>query len=358
MRQSQIPDFIKKEFPKDEESYNAKILIRAGFVDKLMAGVFSYLPFGLKVLKKIENIVRKEMDGIGASEILMPVLAPKENWEKTGRWQAFDVLFKVISRDKKEYALGPTHEEVVVPLSQKAIFSYKDLSFGVYQIQTKLRDEPRAKSGLLRGREFLMKDLYSFHISEKDQEEYYEKVIQAYQKIFKAVGVNAILVEASGGTFSKFSHEFQALTENGEDEIIHCKKCGFAQNREINDSKMGDKCPKCGKPLFVSPASEVANIFHLKTKYSDPFGLSFKDEKGDSQPVIMGCYGLGISRLMGVLAEIFHDEKGLLWPEGVSPFAVHLLAFFGSGEKEEKSVSEKSEEVYKELSSLGIDSSL
>jgi prolyl-tRNA synthetase len=344
MLQSQLPNFIRKEFPKDEESYNAKILIRAGFIEKLMAGVYSYLPLGIKVLKKIENIVREEMNKIGGQEILMPAFSPKENWEKTGRWDGLDVLFKVTSRDKKEYALGPTHEEIVVPLSQKAIFSYKDMPFGLYQIQTKFRDEPRAKSGILRGREFLMKDLYSFHTDEKDLDKYYQKVIKAYKAMFKRLSLDAKLVEASGGTFSKYSHEFQVFCEAGEDKVIYCKKCHFAQNSEINTSKKGDLCPKCKSSLEILSGIEVGNIFKLNSKYSEPFSLKYRDKDGKEKIVLMGCYGMGVSRLMGTIAEVFHDDKGLIWPKEVAPFDFHLIAL-GSYPKATK--------IYKDLEKLG-----
>ena len=355
MLQSKLSNFIRKEFPKDEEATNAKVLIRAGFVDKTMAGVYSYLPLGLKVIKNIEAIIREEMDAIGAQEILMPALTPKENWEKTGRWGTFDALFKVIARDKKEYALGATHEEVVVPLAQKTIFSYKDLPFGLYQIQTKFRDEPRAKSGLLRGREFIMKDLYSFHADGDDLDKYYAEAIKAYQKIFKRLELDAILVEASGGTFSKYSHEFQVLADSGEDEIVHCNKCHFAQNREINTAKAGDLCPECKAPLSVSNSVEAGNIFKLNTKYSDPFSLKYRDKDGSEKTVIMGCYGMGISRLFGIIAELFHDARGLMWPKSVSPFNVHLIALSGADENETKKVFLRAEGVYKKLSELGID---
>ncbi len=355
MLQSQIPNFVRKEFPKDEESYNAKVLIRAGFVDKLMAGVYSYLPFGLRVLNKINNIVREEINAIGAQEILMPALNPKENWQQTGRWSTFEALFKIISRDKKEFALGPTHEEIVVPLAQKAIFSYKDLPFGLYQIQTKFRDEPRAKSGILRGREFMMKDLYSFHADESDLEKYYSKAIIAYQKIYKRVGLDALLVEASGGTFSKYSHEFQALSENGEDSIIYCKKCHFAQNSEINSSKSGDLCPKCGAPLILGKGIEVGNIFKLNTKYSEPFKLKFRDKDGEEKLVIMGCYGIGTSRLMGTIAEISYDDRGLIWPNSVAPFQIHLIALSSNEEKENKKIFDRALKIYSKLLKMGVE---
>lgn len=355
MLQSQLTNFIRKEFPKDEEAYNAKILIRAGFIDKLMAGVYSYLPLGLKVLAKINIIVREEMNKIGGQEVLMPALTPKENWQQTGRWGTFEALFKVISRDKKEFALGATHEEVVVPLAQKAIFSYKDLPFGLYQIQTKFRDEPRAKSGILRGREFTMKDSYSFHTDSDDLDKYYEKAIGAYKNIFKRLELDAWLVEASGGTFSKYSHEFQVFSENGEDSVVYCKKCQFAQNSEINSSKKGDSCPNCNGQLDIAKGIEVGNIFKLNTKYSDPFKLKFRDKDGSEKTVIMGCYGIGTSRLMGTAAEIFHDEKGLVWPKSIAPFDIHLIALGSNDEKENKKIFDKAEKIYSELSKMGVD---
>ena len=355
MLQSQLPSFARKEFPKDEESYNAQILVRAGFVEKVMAGVYAFLPLGLRVLKNIERVVREEMNALGAHEILMPVLGPKDQWQKTGRWDSLDVLFKVIARDKKEYALGPTHEEIVVPIGQKAIFSYRDLPLGLYQIQTKFRDEPRAKSGLLRGREFLMKDLYSFHASVADLETYYERALEAYKKIFSRLGLTALQVEASGGSFSKYSHEFQVLTQNGEDSIVHCSACSFAQNREINQSNAGDPCSRCGKPLLVSAGSEVGNIFQLKTKYSEPFGLSYADEKGESQEVHMGCYGIGISRLMGVIAEVYHDDKGLQWPLGVAPFQAHIVVLEGQEKEKNEEREKRAQSLHDSLSAQGMD---
>ncbi len=355
MLQSHYPYFARKEAPKDEESYNAQILIRAGFIEKIMAGVYAFLPLGLRVLRNIERIVREEMDTMGAHELLLPVLSPKENWQKTGRWDSLDVLFKLNARDKKEYALGPTHEEIVVPVGQKAILSYRDLPLGLYQIQTKFRDEPRAKSGLLRGREFLMKDLYSFHATVEDLESYYAQALVVYKKIFSRLGLTALQVEASGGTFSQYSHEFQVLTENGEDTIIHCPACGFAQNREINTQQEGDACPHCGKPVHVSAGSEVGNIFQLKTKYATPFGLTYTDAQGATHEVQMGCYGIGISRLMGILAEIYHDDKGLLWPESTAPFRVHLVVLYGQDEAQNKLLQEKASALYASLQSHALE---
>ncbi|MDO8752073.1 MAG: aminoacyl--tRNA ligase-related protein [Candidatus Wolfebacteria bacterium] len=327
MRQSELFTRTRKEAPKDEVSTNARLLVRAGFADKLMAGVYTLLPLGMRVYRKIENIIRREMDAIGGQELLMPSLQPKANWEKTGRWKTYDSLFRFMSYyTKGEYALGPTHEEVVVPLVQGQNLSYKDFPVSVYQIQTKFRDEARAKSGLLRGREFSMKDLYSFHTSEKDLDAYYEKAKMAYYKIFEKVGLGDVtyLTFASGGSFSKYSHEFQTLSDAGEDIIYLCAKCKVAVNKEIIDEQK--ECPECGaKKLKEEKAIEVGNIFKLKTKYSSAFGLKFKDEKGKEGDVIMGCYGIGLTRLLGTIVEAHHDERGMIWPESVAPFAVHLV---------------------------------
>lgn len=345
MRQSEL--FVKtlREAPADEEAKNAKLLIRAGFINKEMAGVYSYLPLGLKVLRNIENIVREEMDAIGGNELQFSIIHPKENWEKTGRWSTVDVLFKVQSQTGKFYALGPTHEELIFPLAKKQIFSYRDLPAAYYQIQTKLRDEIRAKSGILRGREFLMKDLYSFHADEKDLEEYYVKVHEAYKKIFNRLGLNAIRVDASGGTFSKFSHEYQVLVPVGEDIIAHCDSCDYAANVEVAEARAGETCKRCAKGKIVeSNGAEVGNIFKLNPKFSEAFEVKYKDENGDEKMVVAGCYGMGVSRIMGVIAEISNDENGLIWPENVAPFKVHLVEL-------QKGLAE---DIYKRLQQSGI----
>jgi len=296
--------------------------------------VYSFLPLGLRVLRKIENIVRKEMEAIGGQEILMPSLQPKKNWEQTSRWNTFDALFKIKSLVlENEYALGPTHEEIVTPLLKKFIFSYKDLPQAVFQIQTKFRDEKRAKSGLLRGREFLMKDMYSFHADQIDFEAYYEKVKKAYKKIFEVMGLNAIETQASGGSFSEFSHEYQVITNAGEDEIVYCSGGDFSANVEISKVKEGKQCDLGHGALKKAKAIEVGNIFPLGKKFSEAFGLTYKDKEGKECLVLMGCYGIGISRLMGAIAEVFHDEKGIVWPQSVAPAQVHLIALKG-GEKE------------------------
>ncbi|HPD19945.1 MAG TPA: hypothetical protein PLV95_01770, partial [Candidatus Pacearchaeota archaeon] len=313
MRQSELFSKTFKENPKDEKSVNAQLLIRAGFIDKLSSGVYSFLPLGLRVIKKIEKIVREEMDKIGGQEVLMPALQPKENWEITQRWKVKE-MFKI---KDEEFGLGWTHEEIITPLMKKHILSAKDLPRYIYQIQTKFRNEPRAKSGILRGKEFIMKDLYSFHANEEDLSQYYEKVKDAYNSIWEKCGIKdkTYLTLAAGGTFSQYSHEFQTVTPAGEDTIFICSSCGIAVNKEIYQGI----CPQCkNKEIKEAKALEVGNIFKLGTRYSNPFNL--KDEKGNL--IFMGCYGLGITRLIGAIVETNYDERGIIWPALVAPFSV------------------------------------
>lgn len=264
---------------------------------------------------------------IEGQEVFLPALHPKENWEKTGRWEEMDEDLYKIKAGEREFALGPTHEEVISPLVKKFVFSYKDLPVNLFQFQNKFRKEKRAKSGLLRGKEFLMKDLYSFNKSEKELDDYYNRVQKAYEKIFERCMIweKTYLTYASGGSFSKFSHEYQTITEAGEDIIYICDKCRIAINKEIIKEQEG-KCPQCGnKNLREEKAVEVGNIFKLKTKFSQPFNLSYSDEKGSNSHVLMGCYGIGLSRLMGTIVEVHHDDKGIIWPKEVSPFRAHLI---------------------------------
>lgn len=326
MRQSQLFTKTLKELPKDETSLNAQVLVRAGFVDKLAAGIYTFLPLGLRVHEKIKNIIREEMDAIGGQEIFMPALTPKEIWEATDRWENFDALFKLIGADEKEYALGATHEEIVTPLMKKYLFSYKDLPKFIYQIQTKFRNELRAKAGLLRGREFSMKDLYSFHKDEEDLSKYYQVAQKAYFKIFERCGLLDLtyLTFASGGAFSKYSHEFQTLAENGEDIIYICDECDIAINREIIEEQK--VCPNCeNRNLRKEKAIEVGNIFKLGNRFSKAVGLQYTDEAGAKKDVIMGCYGIGPSRLMGAIVETHNDKKGIIWPDEIAPFKIHLI---------------------------------
>jgi prolyl-tRNA synthetase len=356
MLQSKLFCKTLKKGSSDAESVSHDLLTRAGFVDQLMAGVYTFLPLGLKVLKNIENIIRKNMEQSPAcgQEILMPVLQPKENWQKTGRWETLDILFKVRGGNDKEYALGPTHEEVVSPLAKKNILSYKDLPIYLFQIQTKFRNELRAKSGILRTREFLMKDLYSFHATQDDIDKYYEKMIKVYFNIFKECGIykggkNPLTYRtlASGGSFAKYSDEFQMITDSGEDTIYICKKCQTAINKEIISENKN--CSNCrGSDFEEKKAIEVGNIFKLGTKYSLPFDLKFRDKDGSEKPVIMGCYGMGLSRLMGAIVEVNCDDKGMVWPKEVAPFLVHLIS---AGESVR--VKRATEKIYKDLSAQG-----
>lgn len=341
--------FIKtlKEAPKDAETVNHQLLVRAGFVRQLMTGVYTYLPFGIRVLNNISQIVREEMDAIGAHEVLMPLLHPASLWKQTGGWDHIDVLFKVKSRTKKDYALAQSNEETVTPLAKEFIHSYKDLPLGIYHINWKFRDELRSKSGILRGREFLMKDMYSFHINQDDFEKFYKKAKEAYLKIYKRLGLTAKVTEASGGGFSeKISYEFEVLTDAGEANILYCDKCDYCVNiDDIQKYGSGDSCPSCGKDkLKPAKASEVGNVFDLGQKYSRAFGMIIENEKGDKVYPIMGCYGVGITRTMGVIVEKFHDERGIIWPKSISPFAVHLVGLNGKGE-----------DIYKKLTDAGID---
>lgn len=353
MKLSQLFTKTRKETPKGEGSRNAELLIRAGYIDKLQAGVYTYLPLGLIVLKKIEQIIREEMNAAGGQEVLMPSLHPKENWVTTGRWDKMTDLYKVKDASDKEFALGPTHEEVVVPLVQQFVNSYKDLPFGVYQFQNKFRMELRAKSGLLRGREFIMKDFYSFHADEKDLAKFYEKMKFVYQNVWKRVGIGHLtyLTYASGGSFSKYSHEFQTLTPAGEDTIYLCDKCLIAINKEIKGEQ--EACPQCGQKTFrEEKAVEVGNIFELKTKYSDPFEMTYKDAEGRNKPVVMGCYGIGLGRVMGTVVEVWADERGIRWPDSVAPFKVHLVSI---GAKEGAEVENAAKALYTDLTQAGVE---
>lgn len=351
MRLSKLFTKTLREDPKDEESINAKLLTRGGFIFKNSAGIYTFLPLGWRVIEKIINIVREEMNAIGGEEVFMPALVEKKYMEPTGRWD-LDVGFYINSSrsnsskskasGKVDFVLGWTHEEVLTTIAAKYINSYKDLPFTAYQIQTKFRNEPRAKSGLLRGREFMMKDLYSFHESEKDLFRYYDTVKEAYLKIFERCGLKTIYTLAAGGAFTvSNTHEFQVLADVGEDTIFVCEKCGYAENSDISKLKDSDKCPECGGKIQEKKSIEVGNIFPLGTKYSEAFGLKFLDKNGDKKHVVMGSYGVGISRLMGTIVEIYNDGIGILWPESIAPFKAHLIVLDHRNQEADK--------VYEEL---------
>lgn len=327
MKYSHLFGKTTRNVPKDEVTANAELLTRAGFVEKLMAGVYTYLPLGRRVLTNISQVVREEMDAIGGQEIQMPMLHPKENWVRTGAWGTVDVLFELESRTGREYALGQSEEEVVTPLVMSRVHTWRDLPQQVYQIGWKFRDELRSKSGLLRGREFLMKDMYSFHETQADFDRFYAIVKSAYLRVYARLGLVAKVTEGSGGSFSeKISYEFMVLTDAGEDDILFCDTCEFCVNVEIAALTPGDPCPKCGAGVLAAArASEVGNVFDLGQKYGRDFGLTFAGRDGQKQYPFMGCYGLGISRLMGVIVEKFHDERGIIWPPLVAPAQVHLI---------------------------------
>lgn len=334
------------------DSVNATLLTKAGFIDQTMAGVYSFLPLGWRVLNKVENIIREEMDTVGA-EILMPALSPRSLWETTKRTE-IDILFEARGanessrkRNKTSYIVNPTHEEIITPMAQKIKPSYRDLPFGVYQIQTKFRNEVRPKSGLLRGREFRMKDLYSFHATDEDRQQYYNRVEDIYRRIFSRLGLgdDTVIALASGGDFTKdFSHEFQTKCETGEDVIYYNEKNDIYYNQEVVPVEVKQK----GQSYRTC---EVGNIFPLGTKFSDAFGYYYTDEAGRQQPVWMASYGIGSSRIMGVLVEKFHDDRGIIWPEPVAPFKVHLVGL----NLNEANVAERAEAVYQALQAAGLE---
>lgn len=503
MRYSALFGKTKHEVPHDMNSKNAELLTKGGFIDKLSSGIYSFLPLGMRVLRKINTIIREEMNAVGGQEILMPALHPIDIWNKTGRNQTMDDILYRTKVGDKEFVFGPSHEETVTPLAKKQIQSYKDLPLSVYQLQTKFRNEPRAKSGLLRGREFGMKDMYSFHSTEEDLDNYYKKVIEAYLNVYNRCGMNVYVLQASGGAFTdKYSHEFSIKTEAGEDTMILCKSCKFAQNLEIaegkydnpssdekekeltkvevdrgksvndnakahncddfrilktvvymvedegpvgvlirgdfsvNENKVekyfqkhvrsatsdelkeyglvegfispvaedgkplesisfvadhsitkmknfvtgankagvdwanvnigrdfevkdfadfvevkgGFTCPQCGEQLTEEKAVEAGNIFKLGTKFSNDFDLKFTDSDGKQKPVIMGCYGIGNTRLLGTIVEASHDKNGIIWPKSVAPFYVHLIQL-GDDER----VGAMAEKLYETMHKKGIE---
>lgn len=352
MRCSQLFTKTLKEAPKDEQALNAKLLNRAGFIYKNSAGVYSFLPLGDRVLNNISRIIQEEMSAIGAQKLSMPVLVDKKYYKATGRAEV-DIVFEAKSKshDTGDFIIGWSHEEVLAEIASRFVSSWKDLPFAAYQIQTKARAEPRAKSGLLRGREFLMKDLYSFHVSEEDLFSYYERVKRTYFKIFKRCGLKAIYTLASGGVFTMSNtHEFQVLAPVGEDTIYVCQKCGYAENKEIAKMKVGAKCPKCSGRVEEKKSIEVGNIFPLGTKYSEAFDLKFVDEKGNKKFVVMGSYGIGLGRTMGTIVEVHYDDKGIIWPKEVAPFDVHLITI----EKTTK-IKKAADKLYLDLQKQGIE---
>ncbi len=348
MRQSQLFGKTLKQAPADASAISHQYLVRGGFIDQLMSGVYSFLPLGLRVHQKIENIIREEMNAAGGQEILLPAMSPKNLWEETGRWATYDPkLFTLKDRHDKEIALGPTHEEVITDLVRRRVQSYKDLPFALYQIQNKFRNELRFTGGLLRVREFVMKDLYSFHESEADLEKYFEKMIEVYEKVFNRCGIKPIITKASGGSIGgSTTYEFQVPTKVGEDTVYLNKKTGKAFNKELLD-----EIPESEREEYEQiPAVEAGQVFSLGTKYSAAMGANFVDRDGKEKPIVMGCYGIGLGRLMATIVEAFHDERGIIWPEEVAPFAIHLISL---GNNEE--VNKEAKNIYEKLTKKGIE---
>lgn len=353
MKLSQNFTKTSKTSPADEVAKNAQLLIRAGFIHKEMAGVYAYTPLGLKVLEKIKNIIREEMNATGSQEVMMTTLQPRDIWEKTDRWsdEKVDNWFKTKLANGTELGVGLTHEEPIVDMVGQYINSYKDLPVSVYQIQNKFRNELRAKSGLMRGREFLMKDMYTFARNQEEHEQIYERAVEAYHRVYERLGLGekTFRTYADGGIFTnRFSDEFQTLSSVGEDKIFVDFNKKIAINEEIMTPENLEKLGLKREDLVEQTSIEVGNTFHLESKYSDALDVYFTDENGEKKSVIMGCYGIGVSRVMGAIAENFADEKGLVWPENIAPAKVYLVQI---GEKSR----ELAEEIYSELMKQGVE---
>jgi prolyl-tRNA synthetase len=355
MRQTQLFTKTRKEAPTDEVAKNAQLLIRGGYVYKNMAGAYSFLPLGLRVIEKINTIIREEMNAIGGQELYLPSLQDPELWKKTDRWSddAVDVWFKSELQAGGEIGFAWTHEEVVTDIMRQYVSSYKDLPFAAYQIQTKFRNEVRAKSGIMRTREFWMKDLYSFSATQEQHDAFYEAAAHAYEKIFDRIGIGSKTFKtfASGGAFSKFSHEYQTLAEAGEDVVYVCEEKGVAVNEEVLEEAELSELGVTKQDLVQRKSIEVGNIFSLGTKFSEAIGLFFKDEQGDNKPVIMGSYGIGPARSMGTVVDLLSDEKGIVWPESIAPYRVHLVGL----NLEDAEVRDWVEGVYSALSRRGVE---
>ena len=351
MRVSNLFTKTSKTSPSDEVAKNAQLLIRAGYVYKVMAGVYAYTPLGLRVLENIKQIVREEMNKVGGQEVIMSSLQRKETWEGTGRWddEAVDVWFKSKLKDDTEVGFGWSHEEAILEMMQQYVKSYKDLPTSVYQFQTKLRNELRAKSGIMRGREFVMKDMYSLHSSEQDMDAYYEGVIEAYKRCYDRFGIgdSTFVTFASGGAFTKFSHEFQTICDAGEDILYVDEAHTIAVNEEVLDdaaSELGiDK-----STLQPVKSAEVGNIFKFGTEKAEQMGVTFADRDGKQKPVYLASYGIGVTRVMGVIVEKFADTRGLVWPKNIAPATVYLVSIGQKG-------SEAADTLYETLTAKGID---
>ncbi len=354
MKQSQLFTKTRKEAPADEVSKNAQLLIRAGFIQKEMAGVYDYLPLGLRVIENIKKIIRQEMNMIGGQEVSLSTLQDPEIWKKTDRWDdtKVDVWFKTKLKNDTELGLGCTHEEPMTRMVSEYVHSYKDLPLYTYQFQTKFRNETRAKSGIMRGREFLMKDMYSFDTTQEGLDAFYEKAISAYKNIYDRAGIGdkTYLTFASGGMFSKFSHEFQTICDAGEDHIFIDESKNMAVNDEVMQDEILQDLGMTRETLVQKKSIEVGNIFKYGTRYTEELGMRFTDEEGNVKTPVTGAYGIGIGRLMGTIVELLSDERGIVWPESVAPFRVHLLSVGNSPE-----VTFACDTLYEKLKTLGVE---
>ncbi len=353
MKQSLLFVPTLKEAPKDAEVKSHKLMSRAGLIKQLASGIYTYLPLGYKVIKKIENIIREELDAIGSSELLMPALQPSTLWEESGRWDKYGPeLMRLKDRKERDFCLGPTHEEIITQVVRDYLNSYKKMPLALYQIQTKFRDEMRPRFGLMRGREFIMKDAYTFTESQEDLNEWYVKYSDAYTRIFKRCGLETRIVASDTGQIGgDEADEFMVMSEVGEDTITFCTSCSYASNQEHSGLNAGDSCPECGGVIEEAKGIEVGNIFKLGTKYSEAMGAKFIDKEGKQKAAIMGCYGIGISRTLMASVEQNATEDGIIWPNEIAPFKVHIIPVNTKDEFQVK----LAEDIYDKLKKSGIE---
>ena len=349
MKASELFPTTLKEPPKNADSINHQLLVRAGFIDQLMAGSWTLLPLGWRVVNRINQVIREEMNAIGGQEMLMPLMTPKSVWHETGRWdKAKEIMYQFSDGSGREYGLAFTHEEVLMDLLRKRVNTYADLPIYLYHFSTKFRNEARARSGILRSREFMMKDLYSAHASEDDLMDYYQKVKEAYVRIFERLGFDCKVTEALGGVFTKnYTHEFQVPAPGGEDVIFYCSQCDWGQNKEVFKGQAGQPCPKCQKGKVIETrAIEVGNIFPLGTWFAEKMQGYFTDQNNQKKPIWFGSYGIGSTRVMGAWVEVSHDDKGIIWNKVMAPFDLHLVELPGA---------KQAQEVYQKLSQAGLE---
>ena len=347
MELSKYPLRTYKDTPSDAELISHRLMLRSGLIKKLASGLFTWMPLGLRVIRKIEEIVRRELDSSGAYELLMPAVQPSELWKETGRWDEYgNLLLRIQDRHERFFCFGPTHEEVITDIVRKEITSYKQLPVNFYQIQTKFRDEIRPRYGVMRAREFLMKDAYSFHLDQKSLEDEYENMGNAYNNIFSNLGLNFRKVTANSGEIGgSMSHEYHVLADSGEDEIAYCDEEDFAANVEMIESK---KAPNGGKLSFAR-GIEVGHIFQLGDKYSKSMGLTVLNKEGKSVSPMMGCYGIGISRIVAASIEQNHDDKGIIWPGEIAPFEIIIIVL----NDKSSDLTEKGQEIYNSIKAIG-----